>query len=82
MGDVDGYIVASLDGHAYACIEGVEDFAWTDEQSQAVVLPYEYAAVVTVVYAVAWLEHGAETGHYGVVVDEMLTLAGRARGGC
>lgn len=78
MFNVEGYFVASLDGHAEAGIEGGEDFTRMDEESVALATAYEDAAVVTSVDAVSELEHGAETWHDGVVIDVMLSRAGGA----
>ena len=69
VGNLEGHFVASLNVHANAGIEGGEHFAGMDEQSLALAMAYEDAAVVTFVDAVAGFDHRAETGHHRVDVD-------------
>ena len=65
-----------MNGHAETGIKRGEDLAWVDEQSLALAMAYEDAAVVTRVDSVAGFYHRAETRHHGVVVDVMLARAG------
>ena len=76
MFNVEGDFVASLYVHAETGIKRGEGLAWVDEQSLALAMAYEDAAVVTRVYAVAGFYHRTETRHHGVVVDVMLARAG------
>ena len=67
-----------MNGHAETGIKRGEDLAWVDEQSLALAMAYEDAAVVTRVDSVAGFYLRAETRHHGVVVDVMLARAGGA----